>query len=212
MLSQKRRNRRTSLRNRDLLTFRSCFVMVNAMTRIAVLDTETTGLFTKEHDLHVSQPWPVQIAAVIVNGQFEIVERMNLLAIPPEGAIFSEKASLMHGYTREAVEANGVSMKAALGMLRAFVSNVHSYCAYNLPYDERVLRTSGMRVGINDIFPKAHAIDVMAWYAAQTDGGRHRLAQAYQHLIGGQIEDAHDAMADVIATVRVLRQLVLTDN
>lgn len=177
--------------------------------RIVVFDTETTGLPVSGSDMLMEQPWAVQLAAVVLNDTLEIVETLNTLVIPPPGAVWSTKAQQMHGITLEAVNANGRHTKDVLESFREMLADANMWAAYNLPYDERVIRTSAKRIGLSDIVPETcESWCIMKWASmSEFQGGKRRLEQTYRHLTGKQIADAHDAMADTLAAVEVFRIL-----
>lgn len=175
-----------------------------------VIDTETTGLFTKANELDVEQPWPVQLAVIVLDDQLQVTAQVNALIIPPEGAVWTEKAMQMHGINPAVVAANGRPAAEVLGELRDLAADADCIAAYNLPYDERVVRTSGMRLGLGPIFPQpsetVEHLCIMEW-ASWKLGARYRLAQAYKQLTGKRIENAHDAFADTLAAVEVLQHI-----
>lgn len=178
--------------------------------KIVILDTETTGLWSRDKDeLDVTQPWAVQLGAVILNDRLEIVEQINRLLIPPEGAVWTARAVQMHGITPDMASANGQPTAVVLAEFKAQIADADVVAAYNLPYDSRIIRTSGERVGIEDVLPTtADHICIMEW-ASHVLGARYQLGQAYRKLMGKIVENAHDAFADTIAATEVFRALYM---
>ena len=175
-----------------------------------VFDTETTGLWHDGDELAVTQPWPVQISAVILTDEFQIESEFNELAIPPSGADWTEKAMEITGITPDVVKANGRPMADVLRDFQLFAAGVEVVAAYNLPFDYRIVRTSGERMGMSELLPPASKdvehLCVMEW-ASYKMGVRVQLWHAYRQITGKLIENAHDAMADTLAAVEILQHL-----
>lgn len=180
--------------------------------KVIIFDTETTGLPVKGDDLSPDQPWVLQLGAVMLE-EFEQTQTMNILIKPPEGTVFHERAVQTHGLTEELCNAEGRDPVEVLKEFRDFCAGADIIAAYNLPFDERIIRTSSLRVDFDEftaspvLDPKALHFCVMN-QAAQYFKGRVRLGQAYQRLLGRPLVDAHDAFADTLAATEVFKHLI----
>jgi DNA polymerase III epsilon subunit-like protein len=182
--------------------------------RIFLYDTETTGLPASGHDeLSILQPWMVQLGCVVLE-DFEVVDGLNILVRPPDGADWQPKAIETHGITPKLVDAEGHDPVLALMAMRSLARGADMVAAYNSPFDERIVRTTAMRTSpetfLDDpIFPvDAQQVCVMQQAAAFLHG-RAKLSQAYRILVGKPLEDAHDAYADCLATAEVLKAIIV---
>lgn len=175
---------------------------------ILVFDTETTGLWHKGDELDVTQPWPVQIGAVLLSSELILIGQLDILVKVPPGAVFDEHAVAIHGLTPELIEAEGMDMETGYAQFRELSRQASMIAAYNLPYDFRIMRTSAERLGMAPFFtPEQHKMCIME--QVQRDMERRvKLRVAYRKYTGLEIADAHDAFADTLAAAEVLRALV----
>jgi DNA polymerase-3 subunit alpha len=182
-----------------------------------VFDTETTGLPAKSPtpEDSVLQPWPVQISAVALDDQLQIVGEFNELAIPPDGCDWQVRAMEITGITWDTVRANGRPVKEVLWDFVNFCKDTDVYAAYNFPFDYRVIRQTGLRLGYPLAIPAPsdtlEHLCLMEW-ATLTLGARYQLGQAYKRITGKRIENAHDAMADTLAAVEIMRALYVAPS
>lgn len=181
--------------------------------KCVIFDVETTGLPSPDDELSVKQPWAVQLGVVVLE-DFEVVDGLNILVRPPEGAEWQAKAVETHGITPELVDAEGYDSVLALMALRSLSRGADIVAAYNLPFDARVLRATVMRTSPelfegDPLYPaEAQKVCVMQQAAALLHG-RCKLSQAYRILVGKPLEDAHDAYADCLATAEVLKAIIV---
>ncbi|MFM7009096.1 MAG: exonuclease domain-containing protein [Betaproteobacteria bacterium] len=184
--------------------------------RILVIDTETTGLFdVKNPDEYASnQPYAVQVAALMFdprNDHYDL--QFNKLVKLPHGFPIEPAAMAVHRISNEIVEAHGESPIKVYSELRELVKASHRVMVYNLPFDERIIRTSSVRAcpGVFDDDPVlgdgSKLFCAMDYCSALFKHPYMKLEQAYRRCFGTPIKDAHDAMADAIATAEVFRKL-----
>lgn len=196
----------------------------SAIMKVLIVDTETTGLPVKGDEYSFEQPFVVQLAGVLFDIQGEEIEKsINTLIIPPQGVIFHEKATQVHGFTEEVVRANGRDAKEVYDELRELRKEAQVIAAYNWEFDERLIRTSSVRIDESyrdDPVCGTHGKDilyhcVMKQAMTYFKHPRQKLATVYKTLMGENIQNAHDAMADAVAAMHVMKQLLLrqlTDN
>lgn len=180
-----------------------------------IFDTETTGLPRKGSNADENQPWPIQVGYVLYDMVTDrVISQASHVVSPPVNCYFHPKAIAVNGLDSDFVMANGMSTKTCLDEISLVAARADMYGAYNLPFDKRILDCAAARVPgpANKFdFPagvKGHCVMKMC----QKSFGRPiKLTVAYQELFGEPLEGAHDALADTLATVKVLRRLLL-DN
>lgn len=186
-------------------------------------DTETTGLpLFKEPSEDPRQPHIVQLAALLVDlDTRQTISSMDVVIRPNGWAIPGEVAAV-HGITTEHAEAVGIEEKTALGMFMALWAGPGRLrIAHNEQFDARILRIALKRffdepdhvVPISDEWKDGQA-DCTARLATpickipptermvRAGFNKHKtpnLGEAYLHFTGRDLENAHSAMADVMA-------------
>lgn len=168
--------------------------------RIAVFDTETTGL-----DLQTARIVTATVVELDVSGNV-IVDRPEWLA-DPEIEI-PEAASNVHGITTEIAKAQGRNYKEVvseiLDVLRDCFDRGIPVVAYNAPYDFTILYHQAIALGLEPIGSPSPVIDplVIDKTFDKYRRGKRKLdivAEFYQVTL----DDAHNSKADAIAAGRV---------
>lgn len=186
---------------------------------ILFFDTETTDLLNFKLDLmHPDQKARVcQLAAALVDPDTrEITEELNVI-IKPDGWTINPEAAAVHGITMERCEAEGIPMSEALARFDDMKERAKRRVAFNINYDKRMMAREALLLGV------PHDSNGLETYCAMTNcihivnlpptermlqyGIRKpktpKLTEAYRHFFGQDFDGAHDAMADVRATVKV---------
>ena len=184
---------------------------------ILIFDTETTGKAdfsapgTAPH-----QPHLVQIAALLLDD--DLSERQTFCyIIKPEGFAIPKEASDIHGITTEIATHCGISLQSAMGNFLELWSRAHLRTAHNLDFDEVV---------ITKAFADLREVEPIAWMEGKQArfctmkqmtpvcnlpgpyGPKWpKLSEAYQHVTGKALDDAHDALVDVRACATIYRWL-----
>lgn len=193
---------------------------------IFLCDFETTGLIKDGVTDFLVQPGIVQIGAVVladVDGDggsgkdgfdpYEEVDHLNLLVNPeiPESR-WEAGAIKTHGITPEKV-ANAPTFFAAFDQLAEMAEGCDTWSGYNTKFDKDVLWHQLLRYGFERAFPWPRKdLDVMklAGERMALEGKRGmkrpKLVEIYEHLFKESFE-AHDALEDIRATARVLKEL-----
>ncbi|MFM6977947.1 MAG: exonuclease domain-containing protein [Micrococcales bacterium] len=168
--------------------------------RIAVFDTETTGL-----DLVTARIVTATVVELDENGQV-VVDRSEWLA-DPEIEI-PETASNVHGITTEVARARGRNYKEVISeileVLRDCFERGIPVVAYNAPYDFTILYHQALALGLEPIAAPSPVIDplVVDKTFDKFRRGKRKLeivAEFYQV----PLDDAHNSKADAIAAGRV---------
>lgn len=186
-------------------------------------DTETTGLpLFKEPSEHPDQPHIVQLAALLVDLDTRQTISSLDVVIRPNRWIIPDEVAAVHGITTEHAEAVGIEEVTALDMFMALWAGPGRLrIAHNEQFDARILRIALKRFydkpdhvlpasdtwkeGIADCTAKlATPICQIPPTAKMVKAGFNKfktanLSEAYKHFTGRELENAHSAMADVMA-------------
>ena len=179
-------------------------------------DTETTGLPDfKAPSESAHQPHIVQLAALLVDMDTrETIQSMDVIC-RPDGWTIPDEVAAVHGITTEHAAEVGIPEHLAVSMFMELWAG-RARVAHNEQFDARIVRIALMR------FHSEEAADI--WKSGPTEGtarlatpicalpptekmkavGRfhHKtpnLGEAYRHFTGKELENAHSAMADVLA-------------
>lgn len=168
--------------------------------RIAVFDTETTGL-----DLKTARIVTASVVELDHDGNI-VVDRPEWLA-DPEIEI-PESASNVHGITTEIARAQGRNYKEVVAEIIEVLKDCFErgipVVAYNAPYDFTILYHQAVSLGLEPISQPAPVIDplVVDKTFDKFRRGKRKLeivAEFYQV----PLDDAHNSKADAIAAGRV---------
>jgi len=186
--------------------------------KVLLIDTETTGLPKKADQYAFEQPWVIQLGAVYFDLREDRIEHtINTLVIPPEGVNFDPRAVAVHGFTEDVVRANGRDGIEVYNELRDLRRRSDIVAAYNLQFDERMIRTSSARMHPDflddlvlgdetEVFHHCVMEQSIAHFKA-----RYKLGQVYKMVKGVQLTDAHDALADAVAAMEIMKELTARD-
>ena len=165
----------------------------------AVVDFETTGLNPETDRI-------VQLAAIIVNGEGDIVDSFDTIVKPENPAEYQHGAEHIHGITAEQVS-SGMPLREALEQLWA-INDGRIFTAHNAPFDLGFLHAESERVGIEGSV-EFH-IDTLE-LSRRTTGAdttrRHNLFALCEHY-GIERDKVHDARSDATATAQLLIHLI----
>jgi DNA polymerase III epsilon subunit family exonuclease len=164
----------------------------------AVIDCETTGVNPETDRI-------LQVAAIIVNGEGEVVDQFDTVVRPESPESYTHGAEHIHGISKEQVE-NGMPLREALEKLWT-ISSGNVFTAHNARFDIGFLHAESERVGLSNRID-TH-VDTLA-LARKTDAEktrRHTLDALCEHY-GIEREKAHDAKADATATAELLIHLM----
>ncbi len=187
-------------------------------------DTETTGLPDfKAPSEAAHQPHIVQLAALLVDlDTRQTIQSMDVI-VRPHGWTIPDEVAAVHGITTEHAADVGIPERLAVEMFMDLWNN-RNRVAHNEQFDARILRIALMRhqgnifhspsgKSVPDIWKEGRA-ECTARMATPicalppTDKmkavGRFRhktpnLGEAYRHFTGNDLQNAHSAMADVLA-------------
>ncbi|HMS71074.1 MAG TPA: 3'-5' exonuclease [Saprospiraceae bacterium] len=163
----------------------------NLKNDLVFFDLEATGL-------NVVRDRIVQIAMIKFSPGKAEPEEMEMLINP--GIPISEEAMAIHGITPDMVR-NKPTFEQASESIYKFIGNA-DLAGYNSDrFDIPMLMEEFYRAGFDFDIDKRNLIDVQKIFYKMEP---RTLKAAYMHYCGKSLEDAHNALADVRATVDVL--------
>ena len=182
---------------------------------IVFFDTETSGI--PRWDLPAddpSQPHIVELAAILCDDQTAGVIGKYTEIVKPDGWTIPEGAAKVHGITTERAVAEGRPIAEVLDAFDALLARAQLLVAFNLRFDDKLLRGARRRLGRPDGFG---TIPVFCCMKGATplckikptkkmrdvkyfDYKTPRLSEAVKILLGRDHLGAHGAMADALAT------------
>lgn len=182
-------------------------------------DTETTGLPDFNRDLtDPAQPHIVQLAMLLTdNAGRELVTFKS--PIIPEGFTIDEtgRAYEVNKVGNDMANQYGITLRQALAMFRMFESKAELKVAHNYRFDGFLLKCAHARQSVEPLSPAIEKFCTMKamteimkleptdrMKAAGFDKPKSaKLSEAYTYCTGKQLENAHDALADVKACKEV---------
>lgn len=178
-------------------------------------DTETTGL-PKRWNAPITDVgnWPrlVQLAWINCNAEGSKVKSRNVL-IRPEGFVIPSEASRVHGITTEMALQQGEDVGEVLSEFAQEIDEAHFLVGHNIRFDECIIGAEFERLRMmTSLFlkPKYCTMKASTEYCrlpGQNGFKSPRLTELYRILFGKEFDNAHDAMADVDATVKCFWKL-----
>lgn len=180
---------------------------------ILFIDSETTGIYQWKQPMeHPSQPHLVQLGAVLHDANKHVRASLNLI-IKPNGWEIPAEAAAVHGITTEIAHQYGVPLVDALEMLSGLAEMAGLVVAHNTDFDIPVFGAQYHRAGLEDPFLNRSRFCTMkaSTNICRIPGPRGfkwpKLEEAHRHFTGEGFDNAHDAMADVLACARVYYHL-----
>ncbi|MFM7497543.1 MAG: PHP domain-containing protein, partial [Bacteroidota bacterium] len=185
---------------------------------ILVFDTETTGL-PRNYKAPVSDSanWPraVQVGWQLLDDQGRSVST-QCWVVYPDGYEIPYNAAKVHRITTERAQNEGHPLGSVLDFFEADLKKATVVAGHNIEFDLMIIRAEWYRMGRNDAFEGMHVLDTKDISTAfcALPGGRGgqfkwpSLTELYSKLFGTTFEEAHDAAADVAATVHCVLGLI----
>lgn len=189
---------------------------------LCVYDLETSGLpaFNLPAD-DPSQPWIVELAAVLCEEDGTIVDEYESIVLP-RGYVIPDDVAAIHGITTGKALAEGRPAEEVFERAHAMMRSARMTLSYGARFDEKLRRGHLRRLGLSDCFgewpvgciqPLATALCKIAPTAKMMASGRKwaktpKLIEAHEILLGKPFDDAHRAMPDCKAAARVLFECI----
>lgn len=172
--------------------------------RIAVFDTETTGLNLREARIVTACVLELDSAGNPVGDSTEWLADPQI-EIP-------QVAADVHGVTTEFAREHGRPaaevVAEVIEALRVFFAAGIPVVAYNAPYDFTILKYEALRHGLDPLVEPMPVLDPLVIDKAvdRYRKGKRRLENAAE-VYGVELTDAHNATADAIAAGRVMQAI-----
>ena len=201
--------------------------------RLMFFDTETNGLPPKYDPYLTSQPRIVQLSWVVADENKKKKKKCGYLIKPVDFDI-PEDAVKVHGITKMKAMRDGVLIQEALSLFLTDLAKCNALVGHNVSYDIQVLRgelerfkianvvqelpyycTMRLSVDYCKIPTEAAYIRNFSQYISYSLRHPHeykykfpKLLELYEFLFDERFDNAHDANADVEATVKCFYELL----
>lgn len=186
------------------------------MKKLTVYDAETTKLpLWREPSSHPDQPHMVQLAVKQIDTDTRKVLHAFNYIVKPQGWEFDEESTKVHGISHGLATAVGVDEEYVLrSFMKLWASNPRA--GYNNNFDDRIMRIAMKRYldpeavdDVTEAYKQAESIDIMKMARKWKKYSKTpKLTEVYHDLFGEEMDNAHDAMGDVDATIKVYFELV----
>lgn len=178
-------------------------------------DTETTGL-PKDWKAPITDlsNWPrlVQLAYLFYDNNGNRIDGGNSI-VKPEGFTIPAEAARIHGISTDRARNEGRDLPIVLQEFQALVQQADYLVAHNIRFDEKIIGAEFLRNKMDDSLPGKKKICTMQSstnYCALPGMCGYkwpRLTELHQKLFQTGFEEAHNAAADITATVKCFWEL-----
>ena len=167
-----------------------------------VIDLETTGLLAPEASDLKEQPYIIEFAGIKLDSDLKEIDSLEFLVNPgfPLPDIIKKITNIKDEDLKDKPP-----FISNFDKLAKFFLGVNSMVAHNLPFDKGVLKHNLNRIDKVTSFPWPPNQICTVEISQQVWGKRRKLIDIYKEVTGKEHKGAHRAMADVKATVEVLR-------
>lgn len=182
---------------------------------ILFYDTETTGKWHFDLPVdHDAQPDLVQLAAVLCDEEGKELSKLSCI-IRPDGWLVQAEAAAIHGISDYRARSTGVPLVSALALFSALCSVSNKVVGHNLAFDWNIMERSYWRINRAHRLPQTMTCTMLTLTPVlklPKPNGRSSakdpykwvgLQESYMHAFGKKFEGAHDALADVEATMAI---------
>lgn len=170
---------------------------------IVCWDVETTGLNPKEDFM-------IQLAVSKFSKEtMEIVESKKWYVKPAHNYTISPQAQAVHGLTKEFIDANGVYFKELAPEFFKMIEDADLLTYNGNTFDIKFLNEECKRWGLPLPIVGKNFYDA---FAMECRFHPRNLSAVYKTYTGKDLEGAHDALADVHATIDVFRHQLQTQG
>lgn len=167
---------------------------------IVCWDVETTGLNPKEDFM-------IQLAVSKFSKEtMEIIESKKWYVKPAHNYTISPQAQAVHGLTKEFIEANGVYFKELAPDFFKMIEDADLLTYNGNTFDIKFLNEECKRWGLPLPIVGKNFYDA---FAMECRFHPRNLSAVYKSYTGLDLEDAHDALADVNATIEVFKNQII---
>lgn len=178
-------------------------------------DTETTGLpLNWKAPVSDVKNWPrlVQLAFCLYDEDGNKIMAADYI-IRPQGFVIPEGASSVHGITTERAMDEGVLLMDVLQYFQQHIELSNTLVAHNMSFDEKIMGAEFLRNHMENFIDSKPKICTMLGSTAfcGIDGPYGfkwpKLTELHKKLFNHDFAEAHNAAADIAATVKCFFEL-----
>lgn len=176
-------------------------------------DTETTGLpqnYNAPYSDLANWPRVVQLAWVLADAEKKILEEKSFI-IKPDGFSIPAASAAVHGIDDAKANELGIPLVEALGVFnKSLLEASPTLVAHNILFDINVLGAEFLRTNISTNFMDLTQVCTMKSsieFCGLPNRKFPKLAELHRRLFDADFENAHDALADVLACYRCFFEL-----
>ena len=193
--------------------------------KIFFFDTETSGFISGKIPYNdPNQAWCVQIGAILAN-QNEVFEELNII-IQSNGREINRHAEAVHGISAERADEEGVTELCAVNEFGPILRQADLIVCHNADFDWKFVYQLMQRTmdnkALTDEARSAFYLDLPRFCTMKDPAIKKyvdarnvkgyikwpKLIELYQKLFEKDFENAHDAMADIVATKDCFYELI----
>lgn len=167
------------------------------MKNLVCFDVETTGLSQKEDFI-------IQLSMVKLDEHLQEIDSRNWYIKPVHNYEMKPTAIEKHGITKEFLESNGVNLKDIANEIIEFFDNCDILTYNGNSFDVGFLYKDLKLVGIDFDFSDRTFYDAFVLYKQLYPS---TLEAVYKRYTGKELDNAHNALNDVRATIEVFKHL-----
>lgn len=170
---------------------------------IVAFDVETTGLSFKDDYI-------IQLSAIKFDENFNTIDTIDHLIKPIHNYEIAEGAFEKHGISKEMIDANGIELFTAAQEFLAFIEGCDMLSYNGRNFDVRMISKDFHSVGLDfDIHGRTFFDSLLL----EQKLNPRTLDAVYKRYTGKDLENAHNALYDVMATIEIFKhQLKVYEN
>ena len=163
---------------------------------IVAYDVETTGISTSSDKV-------IQLSAVKFDKKFNIIDTFDTYILPTGVWHMSDGAFAVHGISEEFLKEHGKYIKDIAAEFIEFIQDCDLLSYNGNKFDIKML--------VKDFREAGYLIDIenrkfFDSYLLEAKLNPRTLSTVYKHYTGVELEDAHNSLNDVKATIEVFKQ------
>ena len=164
------------------------------MKNIVAFDVETTGTDSSKDVI-------IQLAAVKFDKDFNRLDSYCCYVKPMEDFEIAPGALEKHGLTKEFILDNGMPSNDVMEVFNAFCKDCdllsYNGNTFDIKFIVKEMKAAGIEFSLDRVFYDSMKLETMLH--------PRRLEVIYKNYTGKDLDDAHNALADVNATIEVFR-------
>ena len=179
-----------------------------------------------KHDLRfqmMRQPHMVQLSWITTDKDCNIISQHDYI-IQPKGFSIPPEATRIHGITTEIAKEKGTPIKEVIEKFMEDVYAANTLVGHNIAFDRRVINTELIRLRLNNEYDDTNSYDFdskesictmkesIQYCEIPSHNYYHpykqpKLQELHKKLLVYEVEDAHNSMSDVAATLKCFKEM-----